>query len=84
MSRFAKPDGSQEHIGDAGLEMILRPEVKVIDSFDKRIGGPAAGKRTSTNAAKIGSDVVKVPTGKVGELYYIILNRSAIIAREIR
>lgn len=81
VSRFAPPEEgfSRAHIGEAVIEIAIRPEAKVVD-FDQAPGG--MGGRGTILDAEEGVDVVR-RTLKDGEVHYIILNRSAVVVRRL-
>ncbi|MFT4158171.1 MAG: hypothetical protein QM630_09650 [Microbacterium sp.] len=79
-SMFA-PNDTRDHIGTSVVELALRPEAKVVRIDDV----PAAGKGEKARVAALqGYDAMAVPGPRPGEWYYLVFNRTSLVARELK
>lgn len=77
-SRFTR-DSTSIHIGDSVVEMKLRPGLRIADI--DQIPGRNVSK--GLEAAKLGYDAIRIPSPRPGEDYYLVVNRSAVVARRL-
>lgn len=94
--RFSKyqvnEDEPRDAIGASVVEMVLHPDARILKVEDyEAIGFQRWGQQqVSVNAARLGYDAVELvgprvaPTGQTQEHYYLVLNRTAVIARKLR
>lgn len=92
-SRFGKflsnEDVPREDIGESVLEMALKPTARVINLEDLIAEGlnPRHIRRASEWAAKRGYDAVELPGAHFithQEHYYLVINRTALVARKLK
>lgn len=80
-SRSTKRDNSDRStVGKAVLEMAFRPEADILEVTRAKDRRPMLGE----HSAQLGYDAVAVPGAAPGETYYLLLNRSAVVARRMR
>lgn len=91
--RFSKylvnEDEPRDAIGASVVEMMLHPDARILKVEDYETVGfqSWAQGQISIQAARRGYDVVELMAPRVGdpqEHYYLVLNRTAVIARELR
>lgn len=71
---------TREHIGDSVIELAFRPEARIVD-IDKL---PAHFENKGLEAAKLGYDAIRTLAPTLDGDYYLILNRSAVVARRLK
>ncbi len=78
---YGSPGDDRSEVGKSIIELAFRPAAKIIDLANIR-GGQNRDK--SRIAAQLGYDVARVPSPRLGEFYYIVLNRSAVVVRRMQ
>lgn len=76
----ARRDSDRSKIGGPVVEMAFRPEARILEVTETKDRRDDLGQY----AAQLGYDAVKVPGTTPGESYYLLLNRSAVVARRMR
>ena len=77
-------DEGRSLVGDAVLEMAFHPGARILDlTTDDTKNGDRRDDH-GEYAAQLGYDAVKIPGVILGEKYYVLLNRSAVVVRRMR
>jgi hypothetical protein len=81
--RFAPRDDSDvSHVGASVAQLAFRPEARIIDIDSLELSGKL-GRGLAETAAQLGYDAVRRPGPHPGEWYYLLMNRSAVVAKRL-